>query len=290
MMQVCKLVGAILLTLVGGCAVAQNSASSHDPIGQGTIAATESGFTSHLPGAVPHRNRPYRGVPDLALPDPARDVVVIWNHGTYDASQYEACALDDNAPPESIRALTQAGIHIYFLCSRVRFLPRDGEEGTYVYRRADEIKVALDRFHDLGVSSDRLFLAGHSAGAWTSLMVARRYPELLNGVIAFAPAFARPRADIRMFPNWRKVARPKQVAELRQAKEMHALVFAYRHDAFNRPRELQFLPEAFPDTVELVAYSCDRENDHVSHRNDCRADDTARRIAAFVDRRLTARP
>lgn len=40
-----------------------------------------------------------------------------------------------------------------------------------------------------------VFLAGHSTGAWASMLVKRSDPGLVNGVLAFAPAFANKRSE-----------------------------------------------------------------------------------------------
>ena len=41
-----------------------------------------------------------------------------------------------------------------------------------------------------------------------------------------------------------------------EVKAVKALIFAYEDDAFNRPKELNFLKEKYPDSVELVGYKC----------------------------------
>ena len=102
-----------------------------------------------------------------------------------------------------------------------------------------------------------LFLAGHSNGAWTALMMMKDVNTRFNGVIAFAPAFAGKRSEISFAPWWRNTTRPRQIKEMLTAPRMDALVFAYENDAFNRPQELQFLPNQLSITVyEWKNYRC----------------------------------
>lgn len=251
------------------------------PHSQGRIKATMTGFTDGLPGSLPKRNKPYETIPPLSLPDPATATVVIWSHGTANSQRLEYCSSPGNALPESVRALEEAGVYIYFVCSEVAVLSRPETAGRYIHLRMAEVDRAIRDIAGLGVPENRIFLAGHSAGAWTSLMLAADWGARIGGMIAFAPAFAGPR-DNPEYPWWREEARPRLIGEMLRAETIRALVFAYEADEYNRPADLAFLTETWPGGVELVAYGCDPANDHMSHLHDCRPDETARRIRDFV--------
>ncbi|MEL6233630.1 MAG: hypothetical protein AAFR46_04415 [Pseudomonadota bacterium] len=256
-------------------------APDQPPISQGKIKSTESGFTDALEGSEPKRNKPYETIPPIGLPDPASARVVIWNHGTTSSLQREACATEGNAPPPSIRALEDDGVHIYFLCSQVAVRARMQDLGRYIYLRMEEVDATIRALTALGVPADQIYLAGHSAGGWTALMMAKEWGGRIGGIIAFAPAFAgrRDREDTR---EWLTEAQPRLIDDMKTAERMRALVYAYTDDAFNRPQELAFLTERWPDGVALIAYGCDPEADHGSHMNDCQAERTRAQIRRFV--------
>lgn len=273
----------VLLVLAGAVPPAGAGESAASPLPfQGRIRATLSGFTDAHPDSVPKRNKPYAEVPALALADPARATVVIWSHGTTDSTMRENCSAEGNAVPPSLRALEREGVYLWFVCSEVSLRATPETAGDFVYLRMDEVAEAIHAFLDLGVRPERIFLAGHSAGGWVSLMLARDWGERIGGIIAYAPAFARPRADIRRFPWFRREHMPRQVEEMRRARVMRALVFAYERDIFDRPQELRFLAETWPRTVRMVSYSCDAEHDHGSHIRDCRLDLSTAEVRRFV--------
>lgn len=269
-----------LLACLAGPAFAEGSASSATQ--SGTVRAVASGFTDDLPGAEPKRNRPYREVPALMLPDPATARVVIWSHGTSDSAKPENCNAAFNGVPPSLRALVAEGVHLWFECSGVSLRPSRENAGDHIYLRMGEVSAAVERFLALGVRPGNIFLAGHSTGGWVSLMLARAYGGRIGGIIAYAPAFARPRADIAKYPYWRKEVMPRQAAEIVAAPAIRALVFAYERDAFDRPQELAFLTERWPEAVRMVAYTCDAENDHASHMQDCELDRSTAEVRRFV--------
>ncbi|RMF38861.1 MAG: alpha/beta hydrolase [Alphaproteobacteria bacterium] len=249
---------------------------------QGRIKATLSGFTDDHPGSLPKRNKPYETIPDFALPDPARATVVIYSHGTSNSQEEENCSAPGNDVPPSLRALTRDGVYIWYLCSRVALRTPPQQPERYVLWRMEEVADAIEMFLAAGVRPERLFLAGHSAGGWTSLMMARDWMGRLGGIIAYAPAFAGTRADARERPEWRGEARPRMVRRMLEARRMRALVFAYEADEFNRPQELRFLTDAYPDGVRMIRYHCDDEHDHASHVWDCRLDLSTEEVRRFV--------
>lgn len=161
-----------------------------------------------------------------------------------------------------------------------------------MYLRKVEINFAIDAFLARGVHPKHLFLAGHSNGAWTSLMMMRDVNKRFNGVIAYAPAFAGKRSESTIAPWWRRTVRPNQIKEMLKAPSMDALVFAYENDAYNRPQELRFLQDSYPlrntNGVDLISYDCGLRNAHQTFRNDCRQLETTRRIQSFVNSQISS--
>ena len=67
-----------------------------------------------------------------------------------------------------------------------------------------------------------------------------------------------------------------------KAKVIKALVFAYEDDPYNRPKELMFLKEKYPNSVEMVGYKCG--NGHSTTYNDCRFDKTKQIIKKYFEK------
>lgn len=219
-----------------------------------------------------------------AIDRPGSAVVVIYNHGTERPQRREDCDAFHNSVPPSLRRLRMARLHVYRLCSET-LEDRARPTGNYIYQRVDEIAEAIARLNALGVAAERIFVAGHSAGGWSSLMAAIEHGDSFNGAIAFAPSFAGPRDETDVYPRWRREARPRQIAHMKTAERMEALVFAYGDDRFNRPQELRFLTETWPESVRLVGYDCNGRG-HLTHLRDCREAATRHMIATFIESEL----
>jgi len=220
----------------------------------------------------------------------AQQRVIIYNHGISRPQLVEPCFLSYNQPPRSLNALRDNNTLVYRLCSTSTEAPVITSAGKQVYLRKVEINYAIDSFLARGIKPKHLFLAGHSNGGWTSLMMMRDVNKRFNGVIAYAPEFAGRRDETIIVPWWRKLVRPRQIKDMLSAPTMDALVFAYENDAYNRPQDLQFLTNKYPlnnnSGVDLVSYSCGLQNAHLTYRSDCRLTDTTRRIRTFVRKQI----
>ena len=246
-----------------------------------------SGFVSKSTAASPFANS-YKGErPAITLSDPQSAKVIIWLHGQQNPRKKEQCSKQGNLPPKSILTLDEdENTFVYYHCTAVidpkeedANQPDDGihyswgfKNGSYTLARRDELAELLDQFIGLGVSPSHITLAGHSAGGWTALLAAASYPEKFNAVIAFAPAFAGIRSEEKLYPWWRKIIRPEQVKMITQPNDIQKLIFAYEDDAYNRPQELAFITEAFPDTATLIPQKCG--GGHLTHKNDCQMEQT----------------
>ena len=193
-------------------------------------------------------------VPPIRLRNATAATVVVYSHGTVRPQIIEDCGRWFNAVPDSVLALEKSSkIHIYFLCSNAT---DGGVRGAYIYNRAREIDTTLDKLIAAGVPPHNIFLAGHSAGGWASLMMTKIAGRKFNAAIIFAPSCCGPRSEAGIYPAWRGQVRPFQVSEMLDVERIEALVFGYDDDRFNRPEDLRFLTDAFPRSVKLVGYFC----------------------------------
>ena len=245
-----------------------------------------SGFYGESTSGAQASISPASTQPTIHVDDPADTTVVVYNHGTTRSDRAENCNRFWNRVPGSLLSLQSDGVLIYYLCSDVAEVPNRATAGRYVYRRLAEIERTVDALLAAGVSPSRVFLAGHSAGGWASLMAAAVFPDKFNGVIAFAPAFAGKRSNATRFPHWRQVVRPRLIKHMLSAPTLPALVFAYRRDPYNRPEDLAFLAETYPDSVRFVAYGCENALSHLLHLYDCRESETSAAIADFIADRV----
>lgn len=226
------LVAAMLAALATGAAAQDIREERVRPGDRDQTAPAEPGFV-----ASPARPRPGSD-PVRRLEEPKRAVVLIVNHGTRRPQNRHVCDRARDIPPV-IRELSAAqGWHIHYLCSNAI---DGGVRASYTFKRAREIMAVVAAYRAQGVPARRILSVGHSAGGWSSLIAARQDGEKFGGVIAFAPAFAGPRYEERLYPAWRQIEFPKQRAFISGAARLNALVFAYPNDAFNRPQELRFL-------------------------------------------------
>lgn len=252
------------------------------------LAAAAAPAEQGRPPAAPHVGpgapaaEPPGTAPIVRPADPAKAVILIFNHGTY-RPQYRHSCNEGQDVPGVVRDLAAARHWtIYYLCSAAI---DGGEAGSYTYKRADEILAAVAAWRAQGVPARRIFLFGQSAGAWSSLMAARKDHSGFNAIVAFAPAFAGPRSEAVQYPKWLGVLQPQQIAYLRQAKRIDALIFAYNDDSFNRPADIAAL-EKIPGVSILAFDACARG--HGTAYSDCFRAGAKVEIDDYIQRRLAA--
>ena len=223
----------------------------------------------------------YEGkTPEINLDNGSDLTIIIFSHGTNRPQKKENCTKSWNKIPSSLRILKKFdNTYFYYLCSKAIDA---GTTGSYIYKRKKEINKVLDQLIKKGVNPQNIFLTGYSAGGWTSLMMMDQVEKKFNSAIVFAPAFAGPRSEIGKYPKWRKVERPRQIKKMVKAKVIKALIFAYDDDKFNRPKELMFLKEKYPNSVEMVSYNCG--NGHDTGFDDCRFDATKQIIKKYFEK------
>jgi pimeloyl-ACP methyl ester carboxylesterase len=231
------------------------------------------------PGPLQDRAPPPASVPG----DPAQAVVLIFSHGTYRPQRRHQCNEERDVPAVVRDVASANGWTVHYLCSAAT---DDGIDGSYTYKRADEILAAVAGLRAKGVAARRIFLLGHSAGGWSSLMAARKDAGSFNAIVAFAPAFAGPRHEEAQFPKWRRELAPQQTAYLRQARRIEALIIAYSDDDFDRPADLGPL-ESIPGVRLLAFDACQRG--HGTTYTDCFREGARVEIEDYIKSRLKAR-
>lgn len=230
---------------------------------------------------------------DQSLANPQQTLLIIYNHGSRQEFSRDYCFPDSWTTPAVIRAL--AGQQIKALSVRVFALCSNAGIGNYnhharsgepkVMKRVRKIEQTVREFQALGVPPEQIFLAGHSAGAWASLLVMRREAVKVSGVIALAPAFAGRKA-IRS-SGWQAL-REQQIDYLKQAEAMPALIYGVVDDPYESAQELGFF-EAIPG-VQLQRLSnadeCASRDPHRLVFAACFARDHGAEIARFIGQRL----
>jgi len=205
---------------------------------------------------------------------------LVYMHGTRSAGLVEYCGKWSKQVPESVLSLdADPDTTLYYLCSDA---VDKVQIGSYIDGRLADLDGALDQLLTAGATPENISLVGHSAGGWVALLAASRFPHKFNSVVAFGPSCCGKREDEPYYPEWRTKVRPRQIEQMLTADNIKALVFAYADDPFNRPQDLEFLQERFPETVEFYGYNC--EGGHNTHIDDCEGDLTKQRIAEFLDK------
>ncbi len=248
--------------------------------GAHSIARTSSGFVIEEQDFVPFYLT-NETAQDIKIASPENKTIIVYSHGTTRSSRTEDCDADWNKVPKSLLALSGEQVKIFYLCSNAS--DNDGNLGGYVYKRAKEISQVVDELVKQGIDSHRIFLAGHSAGAWSSLMSRVNARNKVGGLILFAPAFGGRKDFEQTQPFWRQTLRPKQANEISTAENIRAVVFSYVGDPYGEPDEMEFLTKSFPSSVEQFSYRCfGVSNPHITHLNDCEQSTTSDRIVKFI--------
>ena len=103
-------------------------------------------------------------------------------------------------------------------------------------------ELKIKEFRDEGFKN--IVLAGHSAGAWDSLVLYSNFPSEINGVIAFNPArsgkYARELKKDKVWRGW-KVWRNYKISLIKLEKLGKVLVYSHNKDSYETPETLSFL-------------------------------------------------
>ena len=240
-----------------------------------------SGFLSESNIVSPIFNS-YSGIrPPISIDASNNDKIIIYQHETFNPRIRPNCYIHRNLIPEVILKLQDSNTHIYFLCSNAtdsRFDRSDG--GNYIYHRVDELRAILEELRVAGVSPENIYLAGYSAGAWTSLMANSLIEDrLFNGIIGLAPAFAGKRKS-REHSKVRSSIRNDQISKIMESQNMNALIFAYDYDEYENTSDLSFLTSNPEWNLTFVSFDCDEG--HRTPHSDCKFEEALEIMKEYI--------
>ncbi len=238
----------------------------------------------------------------LILLEPERFAVLLYMPGSGSEPTPDSCITTRpgiNVPHtitdlagQQIAGLT---VLVYVYCTPTRvggFNQADGDGVTKVMKRSFDIEGMVQEFARIGISGDRLILAGQSAGAWASLLVARRGQARIAGVLGTAPAFAG-HHKVRP-PIWQE-ERARQITYLSEAPHINALLFQFEGDRLEPPEHTEFLNHIHGiDRVILKGgdaiggIPCDNAYPHATAFKDCFRQTQRERILAAIEAWLPA--
>lgn len=235
---------------------------------------------------------------DIKLDDASDTILLIYNHGSREEFIPDRCDPDRDVPGVvrrmADRPLAGKKVLVYVFCtpSRVGEYVHETRTGEpKVVKRARDIEELVDRFTAAGLPGRNIFLVGHSAGAWASLLVARRETIDVNAVIGFAPAFAGPKAT--RSPGWSDLHR-EQSRYIQTATSLDALVFAFEGDSYVDISELESVVSVPGIDFVRVSrgsnynFTCRLTAPHRRAFTQCFEDYAAPRMRAFIEQRLRA--
>ena len=130
-----------------------------------------------------------------------------------------------------------------------------------ITKKRKVIKLKIKEFRDEGFKN--IVLAGHSAGAWDSLVLYSNFPSEINGVIAFNPArsgkYAKELKKNKVWRGW-KIWRDYKISLIKLEKLGKVLVYSHNKDGFETPETLSFLSNSKAvQFIDLSDTSCKGE-------------------------------
>ena len=120
-----------------------------------------------------------------------------------------------------------------------------------IWRRTKAMKLKVDELVAKGFNN--IVLSGISAGAWTSLVLKSDFPDLIDGVVGFAPArsgkYAKKKNPRKGWVNWRNY----KMSLIKVDKLDKVLVYAHEKDVFENTKTLSFLSNS--KTIKFIDLS-----------------------------------
>jgi len=181
-------------------------------------------------------------------PDLARTALVLYSHGgSRDSDPDPAeCRAEPRPLPAVLTALDGSAIGgltlrvIGYCYHAVGAIATPGAALSRRERRAREVRALLAILDRAGLPGSRVVLAGHSIGAWSSMVTLIETPGIAAGLIGLSPACCG--------PVERRAVRPAAAAMWAQdartmasAPRIEALVWLAEGDPYNPLADLAFL-------------------------------------------------
>ena len=237
---------------------------------------------------------PYAGDPAQGFDIPAADkkTLLIFNHGSRAEGYRDYCRPTPWIVPQVIRQLNGKIINgkeimVYNFCStpkgEYRGVARQGE--PKLMKRVQNIEALVRDFQAAGVPAQQLFLVGHSAGGWASLLAVQRQQVSVNAVIAFGPAFAGKQQT--RSSGWQAL-RDQQAQLLANTPHVDGLVYSFADDPYESSDDLAFLGKI--SGIRLIAVDesmCRAPHLHRTAFRDCFEQSQSRVIFDFIAAQLS---
>jgi len=235
----------------------------------------------------------------IRLADPQDKAVIVYLPGSGPEDVADACEPDAVEPgwrvPDVIAGLSGqqvAGktILVYALCTQSvlgAYRP-DRRFGTpKLRRRTKDLESFILALEKVGISPDRVIVAGHSTGGWAGLLAARREIVSPAGVIAFAPSFAGESETRAEGWEW---LRQRELAYLIDGGRIDGMVFGFAGDPFEDPEALSVLQQIDRLAFNTVAPSpvCPVETAHLAFDTSCFSEEWRDEVSGFLEARLMA--
>lgn len=224
----------------------------------------------------------FKSVSDLKIT--ADTIVLVYLSGSYAENIPDPCVPDaknhgfgvPNVIRETYLGLSKKhNVLLLGYCTPTKTTRFDGSDMSKkpkVIRRSEDIVKLLVALKDSGANPSKVFLTGHSAGGWSSLITQQEHPELARGVIAIAPAFAgthqgRHDAFVKL--------RNEQEDRFKASSDMNALIYAFEQDRFENIKTLNFFKRVKGVMVkdiyghDLQALKCPHRPMHYIPFDDC---------------------
>ena len=151
--------------------------------------------------------------------------------------------------------------------------------------RTEDLTELLTQLKDNGADPKKVFLIGHSAGGWATLLAKANNPTLANGVIAIAPAFA----GKQMYrPKLWEDLRKSHIEIMNQAPHFNALLILFDQDEFENTESMKSFREMHGVKIELIngpilqALNCPFIPMHNIPFDNC-FDPYAEKMASFIE-------
>ena len=212
----------------------------------------------------------------LSIANPKTKAVIVYLHGSVIEKMDDRCDPKTGVLGESVPEVIQqlSGTEVLGLEVMV-FAPCHGRatnlgEPLKIDQRVQAIDETLKELHRAGIDPSQIFLVGQSAGGWAALLHQTRFPQSVNSVVAFAPAFAGKK---RLRPEVWQQRHELQAAEILSANAISSLVFAFQNDDYNSQDDLDFLSRIKGTTLvklpgdAIAGVACDIPMFGSSHRN-----------------------
>ena len=219
------------------------------------------------------------------ITDKKNTILIIFNHGSGNDQTIDKCTKSwDKVPPVILslhdQKIKNFQIKIYKLCSGVRgwskseqdkmwkghevnkesFLKLTNKEGLPLIQKQKQflkqkvIKEKIDNFIDQGF--ENIVLVGQSAGSWASITLKSQFPEKIDGVIAFNPAFAGKLNNRKQWPYWEAI-RSYGISFMDLTNLKNTMVYAHSKDSYETPKTLSFLSDLSTVTfVDISGLDC----------------------------------